>query len=157
MIAFALGGADRELDRAVADSQNRYPLDTLQNEYWIPAAYAFAETRRDRPDEALKKLQPASRFAFFPDLFYARGLALLRANRPSEAAVEFQKVLSLRYHWPVAPYMTLAQLGLARAAAAGHNTAEARKQYQNFLALVKDADPGIPVLEQAKAEYAKLQ
>jgi eukaryotic-like serine/threonine-protein kinase len=88
---------------------------------------------------------------------YARGAALLRVGRGQEAAQEFQKVLALRNSWPTEPSMTLAHLGLGRAHALAGNTAEARKDYQDFFALVKDADPDIPILREAKAEYAKLK
>lgn len=79
------------------------------------------------------------------------------ARNGSEAAQEFQKVLALRNMYPQSPLMSLAQLGLARAYALQGDKARSRMAYQDFLALWKDADPDIPILKQAKAEYAKLQ
>ena len=86
-----------------------------------------------------------------------RGKAHLRARAGMEAAAEFQKVLAHRgatWFWPVV--YAVAQLGLARAYALAGDLAQSRKAYQDFFALWKDADSDIPVLQQAKAEYAKL-
>jgi eukaryotic-like serine/threonine-protein kinase len=78
-------------------------------------------------------------------------------DRGSEAAAEFQKVLDHRGVVLNGPIGALAHLGLARAYALQGDNVKARAKYQDFLTLWKDADPNIPVLEQAKAEYAKLQ
>jgi hypothetical protein len=75
----------------------------------------------------------------------------------AKAAVEFQKVLDHRGIDPISPLSALAQLGLARAAAMAGDTVKSRLAYQNFLARWNNADPDIPLLQQAKAEYAKLQ
>ena len=86
-----------------------------------------------------------------------RGEAYLAANRGSEAAAEFQKFLDhpgVTLNCPLAP---LAHLQLGRAYAMQGDTAKARRAYQDFLTLWKDADADIPILKQAKAEYAKLQ
>ena len=90
-------------------------------------------------------------------VIYARGLAYLRAGQGREAALEFQKILDHPGVSPVSPAHVLAILGLARAHALASDTAAARKSYQDFLTLWKDADPDIPVLQQAKAEYSKLK
>jgi len=87
---------------------------------------------------------------------YIRGLAYLRARQAREAAAEFQKIVDHSGVAPVSPVRALAVLGLARAQALASDTASARKSYQDFLALWKDADPDIPILREAKAEYAKL-
>ena len=79
------------------------------------------------------------------------------AKQGAAAGAEFQKILDHGGIVPNDPIHALARLGLARAYALAGDSAKARTAYQNFLALWKDADPDIPVLKQAKAEYAKLQ
>ncbi len=74
-----------------------------------------------------------------------------------EAAAEFQKILDHRGVAPVSPLYPLAHLGLARACALSGDAAKSRRMYQDFFALWKDADPDIPILQEAKAEYAKLK
>jgi predicted Zn-dependent protease len=88
---------------------------------------------------------------------YVRGEAYLAANSGSEAAVEFQKILDHRGIVGNAPIGALAHLGLARAYALQGDMIKANAAYQDFLTLWRDADPDIPILKQAKAEYAKLQ
>ncbi len=155
--ALAVVGADRKLDAAIADLTKRYPVHTFLNQGDVPMARAWQEMRRGKPDHALQVLEPAARFAWFPWVPYTRGTALLGAGRGQEAAQEFEKVLALHNSWPTESLMTLAHLGLGRAYALEGNPAEARKHYQDFLALVKDADPDVPIIQQAKAEYAKLK
>ena len=86
-----------------------------------------------------------------------RGEAYLAAHEGSEAAGEFQKILDHRGIVVNEPIGALAHLGLARAYALQGDTAKAQAAYQDFLTLWKDADPDIPILKEAKAEYAKLQ
>jgi hypothetical protein len=88
---------------------------------------------------------------------YVRAEAYLAGHQGSEAATEFQKILDHRGIAVNAPIGALAHLGLARANALKGDTAKARSAYQDFLTLWKDADPDIPILQQAKAEYAKLK
>jgi Tfp pilus assembly protein PilF len=90
-------------------------------------------------------------------VLYIRGLAYLKAGHGSEAAREFQKVLALRSFAPADPLMSVAHLGLARAYALQGDSQKSRTAYQDFFALWKDGDPNLPLLQQAKAEYAKLQ
>ena len=86
-----------------------------------------------------------------------RGQAYLRAKRATEAAAEFQKTVDHRGINPTGPEQSLAKLGLGRAYVITGDSAKARAAYQDFLALWKDADSDIPILKEAKAEYAKLQ
>jgi eukaryotic-like serine/threonine-protein kinase len=79
-------------------------------------------------------------------------------ERGAEAAAEFQRVLDHKgASWYWGPYYPLAYVGLARAAVLTGDTARARRAYQDFLALWKDADSDLPILKEAKAEYAKLK
>jgi eukaryotic-like serine/threonine-protein kinase len=88
---------------------------------------------------------------------YIRGQAQLSAHNGTAAATEFQKFLDHRGITLNFPLGALAHLGLARAYAMQGDSAKARAAYQDFLTLWKDADPDIPILQQAKAEYAKLR
>src|SRR5262249_3291763 len=88
---------------------------------------------------------------------YMRGEAYLGAHQHSEAAAEFQKILDHRGIVVNEPIGALAHLGLGRAYAMAGDAVKAKAAYQNFLTLWKDADPDIPILKEAKAEYAKLQ
>jgi len=87
---------------------------------------------------------------------YVRAEAFLAGHQGSEAATEFQKILDHRGIVVNAPIGALAHLGLARAYALSGDTVKAKTAYQDFLTLWKDADPDIPILKQAKVEYAKL-
>jgi hypothetical protein len=88
---------------------------------------------------------------------YVRGEAYLAAHNGAAAAAEFQKLVDHRNIVVNFPLGALAHLGLARAYVLPGNTAKAKAAYQDFLTLWKDADPDIPILKDAKAEYAKLQ
>jgi hypothetical protein len=90
-------------------------------------------------------------------VIYLRGYALLEAGRSKEAAGEFQIILDHPGIVMYSPVGALARLGLGRTLVASGDAARARTAYQDFFALWKDADPDIPILKQAKAEYAKLQ
>jgi eukaryotic-like serine/threonine-protein kinase len=158
LMALAFAGADDKLRVVMAAAEQRYPVDTLLRERDLPVVQALQALHRGNGQEALQILQPASRFANFPPhLPYVRGLALLGAGRAADAVQQFQHVLELRYYLPASAYMTFAHLGLARAAVAAGQIPDARKYYQDYFALMESADPDIPILKQAKAEYAKLQ
>ena len=88
---------------------------------------------------------------------YVRGLTYLRGRQGKEAAAEFQRILKHRSLGAIHVLYALSYVGLARADALTGDTAKARTAYQDFFALWKDADPDIPILKEAKAEYAKLQ
>jgi eukaryotic-like serine/threonine-protein kinase len=101
----------------------------------------------------------------YPEVVYLRGLAYLVLREGAAAADEFKKILDhkganwgstwQRPYW--GQFYSLSYLGLARGSVLAGDPAKAVKAYQDFLALWKDADPDIPILKQAKAEYAKLQ
>jgi hypothetical protein len=88
---------------------------------------------------------------------YVRGDAYLAAHRGAEAATEFQKILNHRGIVVSDPIGALAHLQLGRAFALSGDKTKAKAAYHDFLTLWKDADPDIPILEQAEAEYMKLQ
>jgi serine/threonine protein kinase/tetratricopeptide (TPR) repeat protein len=152
--------------QALADEANRKmpETDTLFHAADLPHALASIALGRGAPDKALEALKPAAPYERGGIItLYLRGLAHLKAGRGPEAIAEFQKIID-NPGWTVgrgpAPPQpigrSLARLGLARAAALAGDTAKSRRAYQDFLALWKDADPDVPVLVQAKAEYAKV-
>jgi predicted Zn-dependent protease len=123
----------------------------------IPLASAAIAINDGNPDAAIELLQSAAPYEKrSPGVIYVRGLAYLQAHKPAEAATEFQKILDRGAVFSL-PIGALAHLGLGRAYALQGDTAKARAAYQGFLTLWKDADPGIPILIAAKAEYSKLK
>ncbi len=117
---------------------------------------------RGDPQKALDILTPYEKYDLagwqFPLVqIYLRGGALLAQKKGPAAAAEFKKLLDNRNAATVEITPALAQLGLARAYSISGDAAKARTAYQDFLALWKDADPDLPILKQAKSEYAKLQ
>jgi serine/threonine protein kinase/tetratricopeptide (TPR) repeat protein len=160
-VALAMTG-DVSRAQAIADDLgHRFPDDTLLHQVSIPCVRALIELNRKNPEAAIQSLQATTPYelgasqGLFP--IYVRGLAYMQAKRGTEAAAEFQKIVGHRGIAPTAPEHSLAKLGLGRAYAISGDTSKARAAYQDFLALWKDADPDIPILKEAKAEYAKLQ
>jgi serine/threonine protein kinase/tetratricopeptide (TPR) repeat protein len=148
--------------QSLADElQKRFPKDTPTIGVLIPMFRATMEMNRGNTAQAIEVLRPAGRFesgnagGFW--VTYIRGEIYLRQKAGNDAAEAFQKILDHRGIDPMSPLYPLAYLGLARAAVLSGNTAKARKEYQDFLALWKDADGDLPVLQQAKDEYAKLK
>jgi hypothetical protein len=132
----------------------------------LPEIRAAIELKRGQPAKAVELLASASRYERAnPETVYLRGLAYLRLRKGVEAAAEFQKILDHEgANWGSAwqhPYWgqfySLSYLGLARGSELAGDTAKAGKGYQDFFVLWKDAEPDIPILKQAKAEYAKLE
>jgi hypothetical protein len=136
----------------------------------MPALGAVLALNHGEPSKAIEVLQAAVPYelgvplSWFNGSFgalypvYVRGEAFLRAQRGAEAAAEFQKILDHRGIVGADPIGALAHLQLARALALpGGDKAKAKAAYLDFFTLWKDADPDIPILRQAKAEYEKLQ
>ena len=98
-------------------------------------------------------------YLYYPPFMpgFMRGQAYLRLRDGSHAAAEFQKILNHRGVDAASPTYALAQLGLARSQSLSGNLNDAKTAYQDFLRTWKDADPDIPILKEAKAEYAKMQ
>jgi DNA-binding winged helix-turn-helix (wHTH) protein/tetratricopeptide (TPR) repeat protein len=175
-LAFAMAGDTGRAESLAQDLGKRFPLDTQMQSLWLPAIQAQLALDRKNPTAGLNALQTASPIELGNILFvnnisclyplYIRGEAYLAAGQGS-AAAEFQKVLDhsgiVWNCWTGA----LAHLGVARANALQARTsqgsdadaarARALTAYRDFLALWKDADSDIPILKEAKAEYAKLQ
>jgi len=176
-MAFALAGDAARAESLMGDVNKRFPLDTQIQSIWIPAVRGQIVVNQSNPALALSVLHPASDIEIGNIQFvmngsclysvYVRAEAYLLAGQASAAATEFQKIIDhsgiVLNCWTGA----LAHLGVARANALQARTsqgadadaarARALGAYKDFLALWKDADPDIPILKQAKAEYAKLQ
>ncbi|PYU52857.1 MAG: hypothetical protein DMG48_06210 [Acidobacteria bacterium] len=155
--------------QGLADNFNgSFPENTVVQFNYLPTLRAKLALSHANPQQALDTLEvaapyelglPALWFYNWPNLYpvYVRGEAYLGAHRGSEAAAEFQKILDHRGIVLNEPIGALAHLQLGRAYAMQGDTAKARAAYQDFLTLWKDADPDIPILIQAKAEYTELK
>jgi eukaryotic-like serine/threonine-protein kinase len=158
---FAACGQAQKAEAVAANLNKEYPLNTFTQKSEIPQIHARLSLQRGDAAQAIKDLHPAEAYQFgevelgIPA--YLRGMAYLKSKHGAEAAAEFQKVLDHRGTSGASPYCALANLGLARSYALTGDAAKARTTYQDFLSLWKDADPDIPILKEAKAEYAKLQ
>jgi eukaryotic-like serine/threonine-protein kinase len=141
--------------------QKRYPKDTYVNFYVIPMTRAMSEMNRNNIAAAIDATQPVMRFELgnLPgfSLNYLRGLAYLKGKMGNEAAAEFKKILDHRGVEPASILYSLSHLGLARALTLTGDVSGARKEYQDFLAIWKDADADLPILIEAKKEYEQLK
>jgi predicted Zn-dependent protease len=160
-LALARAGDVSRAQSIADDLTKRFPSDTLINNFWMPTIHAAIELSRGDAERAVQLLEASSAYELAPATYlfsvYLRGEAYLKTGRGSDAAAEFQKILD---HPGIVDNFilgALAHLGLARAYAVAKDTARARSAYLEFFALWKDADPDIPILQEAKAEYAKLQ
>jgi tetratricopeptide (TPR) repeat protein len=166
--ALALTGELAESQKLAADLEKRFPEDTPVQFEYLPTLQALSALAHRAPSNAIERLQRAlpydlampgtAFFGMFGGLYtaYVRGQAYLADGRGQEAAAEFQKVLNHRGIVLADPIGALAYLQLGRALALSGEKDKARSAYQDFLTLWKDADPDIPVLKQASAEYAKI-
>ena len=164
-LALARAGDTAGAEKLAAELDKTFPLDTLVQRYWLPTIRAGVALERKDPNRAIELLKAAStielseptNLTILLSPAYLRGEAYLMLRDGSRAAAEFQKFIDHRGLVVNFPWGALARLGLARAYAMQGDTAKARAAYQDFLTLWKDADPDVPVLKEAKAEYAKLQ
>ena len=166
-LIFAGSGDANRAEALMQDLQKRFPFHTMVQSYWLPTIRAQIALVNQQPPQAVDMLQAAlpvelgqplstqGPYCLYP--VYVRGEAYLAAGQGGAAAAEFQKLIDHRgISWSCATG-ALARLGLGRAYALAGDKTKARAAYQDFLTLWKDAEPDIPILKQAKAEYAKLQ
>jgi len=169
-LALARAGDEAGADKLAAELDKTFPLDTLIQRYWLPTIRAANALQHKDPNRAIETLQVSvavdlgevAQVTVFLCPVYVRGEAYLMLHDGKAAATEFRKFIDHRGLVVNFPWGSLARLGLARAYAldAVKDPAardQARTAYRDFLALWKDADPGIPLLKQAQSEYAKLQ
>jgi tetratricopeptide (TPR) repeat protein len=165
-LALALVGDTTRAEKLADELSKSFPVGTLMQRYWLPTIHAAVALERKNAYKAIELLQvtPPYEVAAWPwrlgttgSAIYMRGQAYLMLHNGSAAAAEFQKICDHRGVVLNFPLGALAHLGLGRAYSVSGNTTGAHAAYQDFFALWKDADPDIPILKQAKAEYAKLQ
>jgi serine/threonine protein kinase/tetratricopeptide (TPR) repeat protein len=186
-LALAMAGDAPRAQTLADELKKQHPVDTLLNNYWLPMIGAAVELRQNRASKAIELLQVTAPYELGSpppgtevlNPVYLRGEAYLAERQGDAAAREFQRILDHRGIVLNSPLGALAKLGLGRAyalqagaregspsAPAGRPQgaplqpealAKARTAYQDFLALWNNADPDIPILKQAKAEYAGLK
>jgi eukaryotic-like serine/threonine-protein kinase len=157
--ACAIAGQDLKATGLMNEARKARPDDTFLQKVTVARIEARLQMRQGKAAAAVETLavaQPYENGRFFTT-HVLRGQAYLASGDAADAVTEFRKFLSRRALAPFSLYYPLAQFGLARALAAQHDSADARTAYQDLFAMWKDADPDLPVLKAAKAEYAKLQ
>ena len=160
VLALALAGDPAKAEKLSEELDKNFPLHTKVQRNWLPTIRAALALHRNNALEAVELLHaigPNEISTLQVFSIYERGQAYLALRNDSAAASEFQKIVDHPGIVGINPIGALAHLGLARAYAMQGDTAKSRAAYQDFLTLWKDADPDIPVLREAKAEYAKLQ
>jgi tetratricopeptide (TPR) repeat protein len=165
-VALALCGESAQATALSAEVQSGWPQSTIANAVDVPGIRAAVALHEGKPEASVAALQAAAPHdRAYPISSHIRGLAYLRMKSGAAAAAEFQKVIDSRVGFIGGPprnfYCTgrvfaAAYVGLGRAQAIAGNRAEARKAYEKFLDLWKDADPGIPLLTEARKEYEVL-
>jgi tetratricopeptide (TPR) repeat protein len=168
-LAFGISGDSPHAEALAGELENGFPEDSSVRFSYVPTIRAVLALNRADPERAVELLQVAAPHelgiplsavsGLFGALYpvYVRGQAYLAANKATEAASEFRKILDHRGIVVSDPIAALSHLQLGRAYALMGYKAKARSAYQDFFSLWKDADPDIPVLQQAESEYAKLQ
>ena len=166
--AMALSGDSSGCQTLAENLAERFPEDTPVQFEYLPTLRALLALCSQAPSDAIEHLQTAlpydfampgtAFFAKFGGLYpaYVRGLAHLAGGRGQDAGAEFQKVLDHRGIVLADPIGALAHLQIGRALVLSGDQEKAKDAYQDFLTIWKDADPDIPVFQQAKAEFSKL-
>jgi eukaryotic-like serine/threonine-protein kinase len=167
--ALALAGDLPQSRRLAEDLAREHPEGTFVQSMYLPTLRALSSLNAHDPAAAIQALQPASRYDLalggagfigrFGGLYpiYMRGLAYLAAGQPAEAVGEFQRIVDHPGIVLMDPMGALARLQLARALVLAGDTAKAKAAYEDLLTLWKAADPGIPIVEAARAESARLR
>jgi tetratricopeptide (TPR) repeat protein len=164
-LVLARAGDTAGAQKLTAELDKTFPLDTMAQRYWLPTIRAAVALGHKDPNGAIELLKVASTIelssatgdlTIFLCPVYVRGESYLMLHDGNRAAVEFQKFIDHRGVVMNFPWGALARLGLARTYVMRGDKAKAKIAYQDFLALWKNADPGTPILKEARAEYAKL-
>jgi tetratricopeptide (TPR) repeat protein len=156
----AFVGQGTEAQKIMDREARENPKATLLNAIQLPLTVACAQWSAGQPAELLRTLEALKPYEFgeaaglFPN--YLEGMAYLKLQEPQQAAAQFNSVLQHRGVNPIGEAVALSHLGLARAYAQQGDNAKAKASYEDFLGLWKDADLDVPILKEAKAEYARL-
>jgi eukaryotic-like serine/threonine-protein kinase len=169
-LALAFSGDVSRSQTLADDLEKRFPEDTFAKFTYVPVLRALSALEHGKPTDSVELLHIALPYELavnglnFAHYYlgglhsaYVRGEALLAAHRYAEAAAEFQKILDHRGIVGADPIGALAHLQLGRAFVLSGDTIKAKAAYQDFLTVWKDADSDVPILMQAKTEYARLQ
>jgi predicted Zn-dependent protease len=152
-------GDKAQAEALAKEIQQQFPEGTTTNAVSVSTIRAAIALKANQPQAAVDALKPAIPFEagqFAPA--YLRALAYLQLKAANEAIAEFQKMIAHRNaYWIFSSVSPAMYVGLARAYTLAGNAAQARKAYEDFFALWKDADPDIPFLQQVKKEYTALQ
>lgn len=163
-LALALCGDGAKAEKLAAETSKLVPNGTIWNAVQLPAIRA-AIAMKNNPPKSIDLLLSASPYErSYLEVVYLRGLAYLRLGKGAEAVAEFQKIVGHKganwgatwIHPNWGQYYSLSYLGMARGFVLAGDTAKAKKAFEDFFELWKDADPDIPILKQATAEYASL-
>lgn len=163
-LALAICGEVAKAEKLAAETSRQFPNGTIWNAVQLPEIQAMIALNRGQPEGSVELLASASPYErSYIEAVYLRGLAYLRMHKGLEAAAEFQRIVDHKgaswgatwVHPNWGQYYSLSYLGIARSYAFAGDTARARRAYQEFFELWKDADSDIPILKQANAEYAR--
>jgi tetratricopeptide (TPR) repeat protein len=168
-LALALSGSSSRSEALAVDLEKRFPEDTFVKFTYAPVLHALAALGRVKPAKTVERLQVTLPYELavnglnFSHYYlgglhsaYVRGEAFVAAHRYAEAAAEFQKILDHRGIVGLDPIGALAHLQLGRVYASSGDKAKSKAAYLAFLGLWKEADPDVPILKSAKAEYSRL-
>jgi DNA-binding winged helix-turn-helix (wHTH) protein/tetratricopeptide (TPR) repeat protein len=164
--ALSLCGESERAEKLAVETSKAQPNGTIWNAVQLPEIEAMLALKHNDPAAAVYRMTAAAPYErAYPDAIYVRGLAYLKMHKGVEAAAEFQKIIDHKganwgatwVHPTWGQYYSLARLGMARGFAVAGDAPNAKNAFEEFFRLWKDADPDIPVLRQARVEYAKLQ
>lgn len=165
-LALAICGNASDAERLVSETSKRFPNGTVWNAVQSPEIQAMIAIDRGEPAKGVEFLASASPYErAYPDAIYVRGMAYLAMHQGADAATEFQKIVDHKgaswgatwIHPNWGQYYSLAYLGMGRGFALSGEVAKAKQAFQGFFDLWNGADPDLPILRQARAEYARLR
>jgi eukaryotic-like serine/threonine-protein kinase len=157
----ALNGQEGEAQKLMENLAREHPSNTFLNDLDMPVISAASQLNSGQGDAALRTLERVKSFEFgrkaglLPN--YVQALAYLRLRRPEEAEAQFNGILAHRGLEPLDPIWVASHLGLARTYALRGDASKAQEAYQTFFALLKDSDPSLSILGEARNEYGKLR